>query len=88
MINEAIKNLVLYGVENGLIQKTDIVYTINKILEVLQLDDYENVTCEREENLEKILEPMLDYAIDKGLIAMMELIVRMASLGWHFRILR
>jgi len=68
MINEAIKNLVLYGVENGLIQKTDIVYTINKILEVLQLDDYENVTCEREENLEKILEPMLDYAIDKGLI--------------------
>ena len=68
MLNEAIKKLVLYGVENGLIQKTDIVYTINKILEVLQLDDYENVTCEREENLEKILEPMLDYAIEKGLI--------------------
>ncbi|SEW03469.1 UDP-glucose--hexose-1-phosphate uridylyltransferase [[Clostridium] fimetarium] len=69
MLNEAIKKLVLYGVENGLIQKTDIVYTINRLLEVLQLDDYENVSCEREENLGKILEPMLDYGIDKGLIA-------------------
>jgi len=68
MMNEAIKNLILYGVENGLIKETDIVYTTNRLLEVMQLDEYEDVICEREKNLEKILNHMLDYAVEKGLI--------------------
>jgi len=68
MINKAIKNLILYGVENKLIPETDIVYTTNRLLEVMQLDEYENVTCEREKDLEKILNDMLAYATDKGLI--------------------
>jgi len=69
MLNEAIKNLILYGLDNNIIQETDIVYTINRLLEVMQLDEYESVSCEREENLENILKLMLDYAAEKGLIA-------------------
>jgi len=68
-MNEAIKNLILYGVENGMIQRADIVYTINRLLEVMQLDEYKNISCKREENLEKILKNMLDFAAEKGLIA-------------------
>lgn len=69
MIYEDIKKLIIYGVENGLIKETDIVYTINRLLEVFQLDEYENVECEKEENLNIILNSMLDYAAEKGLIA-------------------
>ena len=68
MINKAIKNLILYAVENEMIVETDIVYTINRLLEALQLDEYKDVSCDREENLEKILNIILDYAAKKGLI--------------------
>lgn len=67
-MNEAIKNLVLYGVKNKMIPEADVVYTTNRLLEVMQLDTYENVSCKREENLEIILRRMLEYATDKGLI--------------------
>ena len=40
MIDDAIQKLVLYGIEKGLIQLSDRIYTTNRILEVLQKDDY------------------------------------------------
>ena len=40
MINTAIKQLVTYGLENNLINKRDINYITNKILEVLGLKEY------------------------------------------------
>lgn len=69
MVYEAIKKLVTYGMETGLISEEERIYSTNLILDVLKLDDYE----EPEENYEKVeLEPvlkeLLDYAVEKGLI--------------------
>ena len=69
MVYEAIKKLVTYGMEPGLISEEEKIYSTNLILDVLKLDDYE----EPEENYEKVeLEPvlkeLLDYAVEKGLI--------------------
>ena len=69
MVYEAIKKLVTYGLETGLISKEEKIYSTNLILDVLKLDDYE----ETEENYEKVelqavLKELLDYAVEKGLI--------------------
>lgn len=69
MVYEAIKKLVTYGMETGLISEEEKIYSTNLILDVFKLDDYE----EPEENYEKVeLEPvlkeLLDYAVEKGLI--------------------
>ncbi len=69
MVYEAIKKLVTYGMETGLISDEEKIYSTNLILDVLKLDDYE----EPEENYEKVeLEPvlkeLLDYAVERGLI--------------------
>ena len=49
MVYEAIKKLVTYGMETGLISEEEKIYSTNLILDVLKLDDYE----EPEENYEK-----------------------------------
>lgn len=68
MVNEAIKKLICYGLENQLIEKEDVIFTTNALLEVLGLDEYE----EPEETykgveLESVLAELLDYAFGKGL---------------------
>ena len=40
-VYEAIRNLVQYGVNTGLLQESDRIYATNQILEVLELDEYE-----------------------------------------------
>ncbi len=69
MINKSIKKLVNYGVECGLIEQSDVVYTTNRILEILQLDEYtepaEGCECD---SLEETLREILDFAASKGLI--------------------
>lgn len=69
MVYEAIKKLVTYGLETGLINEEEKIYSTNLILDVLKLDDYE----EPQENYEKVelqavLKELLDYAVLKGLI--------------------
>jgi len=63
MICKSIKKLVCYGLEKGLFEKSDEVYTINRILEVLNLDEF---NCDEEflnVNLEETLKEILDYAV-------------------------
>ena len=50
MVYEAIKKLVTYGMETGLISEEEKIYSTNLILDVLKLDDYE----EPEGNYEKV----------------------------------
>lgn len=69
MVYEAIKKLVTYGIETGLISEEERIYSTNLILDVLKLDDYE----EPQENyegveLQPVLKELLDYAVTKGLI--------------------
>lgn len=69
MINQAIHQLVQYGLEKELIQPEDKIYATNRILEVLQLEEYEEPeTTSPLPELEDILKELLDYACEKGLI--------------------
>lgn len=68
MINNAVKNLVEYGVSVGLITTEDRVYTANRILEALGLDEYEEPATVTETELEPILKSILDFAVENGLI--------------------
>lgn len=68
MISESINKLVQYGIANGLIEKTDRIYTINRILEVLQTDEYVDCPIADDIYLENILKDITDYACLNGLI--------------------
>lgn len=68
MIDKSIKKLVCYGMEKGLFPERDRIYVTNRILEILNLDEY---GCEEEftdVNLEETLKEILDFAVEKGLI--------------------
>ncbi len=73
MIQEAIAKLTAYGIATGLIGEADRTYTINRLLELFQLDEWEatesdmNVTDWTAE-LEGILGEMLTYAHEKGIL--------------------
>ena len=49
-VYEAIRNLADYGVNTGLIEKSDRIYVINQILEVMELDEYEEPEHEEPEH--------------------------------------
>jgi UDPglucose--hexose-1-phosphate uridylyltransferase len=70
-IYKEIKRLINYGLDKGLIQKEDELYVRNRLLEVLKLDDYEDVEADAEnlENPQPILDKILDYAYEKGILA-------------------
>ena len=69
MIEESIAKLVQYGMEQGLLQEEDRIYAINRILEVLKLDDYqEQEQVPEHPDLEETLNELLDYAAGKGLM--------------------
>ena len=69
MIETAIKKLVTYGLETGLIEKEDVFYTTNALLETLKIDEYEEPAEEfHDVKLESVLAELLDYACEKGLI--------------------
>ena len=68
MIDRSIKKLVCYGLSKGLISKRDEIYTINRIMEILNIDDFD---CEEEfenVNLEETLKELLDFAVETKLI--------------------
>ena len=80
MIQERILELVKYGLTTGLVDPADEVYSVNRLLEVLGVDDIEDETFEKieaqpawtqeeaEEKLEGILEDMMTYAYDNGIM--------------------
>lgn len=69
MINQSIKKLVNYGLETGLIEKEDEIFTRNRILEILEIDEYSDPQDECKcDSLEETLKELLDFAAEKGLI--------------------
>ena len=69
MVNEAIKKLVKYGLDTGLIQEEDRNYATNQILDVLKLDEYGELETEiGEVSLEETLKELLDYAHESGVL--------------------
>lgn len=69
MINKAIKNLVTYGLNAGLIEKEDSIYVTNQILEILKLDEYSKPEdCTEDISLEETLNCICDYAYEHNII--------------------
>lgn len=69
MVYDAIKKLLQYGENTGLIEETDRYYTVNQILNVLKLNEYEEPEETFEKiDLEAILTELLDYAAEKGVL--------------------
>ena len=80
MIQERILDLVDYALVTGLIEPEDTRYTINRLLELFELDELEDevaglhkTTIRTKEDavdaLENILNDMLDYAYENGILA-------------------
>lgn len=69
MVYEAIRDLVQYGLNKGLLEKDDAIYATNQILDVLKMDAYEEPQTEAgERDLEDILKELLDYAYETGVL--------------------
>lgn len=80
MIQERILELTEYGLVTGLVEKADEVYTINRLLELFEVDDIEDRVFEAhaaqermtqetaEAVLEDILEDMMSYAYEQGIM--------------------
>ena len=69
MVYDSIKKLVTYGLESGLISKDDVIYTTNLLLDLLDLDEYEEPIEEYSNvELESTLKELLDYAVAENII--------------------
>ncbi|MDO4743868.1 MAG: UDP-glucose--hexose-1-phosphate uridylyltransferase, partial [Clostridia bacterium] len=70
MIFQNIDKLVSYGVLTGLISEEDKMYVRNRLLAKLGLDSYEEtgIECRNIEELDEILDGILNYAAEKGMI--------------------
>ena len=70
-INSHITELVRYGVLNKLVSDEDVVYVTNRLLEVLEISDYEEDVAIMEASsartVQAILDDILDYAAEAGI---------------------
>lgn len=71
MIYELIQKLVEYGLMTGLVAYEDKIFTVNRLLELFELEDLPEVELKeavKVEDLEEILSQMMDYAFENGLM--------------------
>ena len=66
-IETYIDSLVSYAMNCGLAEPVDHQVLVNRLLDLLRLDDYVPSDEPQSEDLEEILAGMLDYAVEKGL---------------------
>lgn len=68
-VNELVRELLQYGERTGLVDPLDRTYTLNRILEVMQLDSYEDPqTLPKDMPLEDILAGLMDDAYERGVL--------------------
>lgn len=66
---ENIKKLVQYGINTGLTPECERIYTTNLLLDLMQEDTYEDVSCDLSDiTLETVLHDLLDEACARGII--------------------
>lgn len=69
MLSENIKKLVEYGIQTGLTQESERIYTTNLLLDLFREDSYENIDIEPASiELEDVLKSLLDEAVARGII--------------------
>lgn len=67
-INLLINKLVKYGLDKKLFTEDDKIYVTNQLLEKLKIDEFEEIQINEKLELENIIEAILDYGFEKGLI--------------------
>lgn len=68
MIQTYIKELVEYGIQKGLVAPADKVYTTNRLLELFEIQEYNEPESIPSRPLSAILDDMLDYAYNHNLM--------------------
>lgn len=70
MIDLQLHRLLQFGLQHGLLKEEDRIYTMNQLLGALHLDEIKECEVPKEQlaAASPILEEILDYAIEKGLI--------------------
>lgn len=68
MIQKNICELVQYGINKKLVNEADKVYVTNRLLELFLLDDFEEVEVNEVRDVNLILEDMMVYAKEKGIL--------------------
>ena len=69
MINTYITELVNYGINKGLICEADRIYTVNRLIELFELDEYTAPDTEpQSRDLHFILEDMMAWAFEHGVM--------------------
>ena len=68
MIYNSISELVNYALKNGLIEKEDKAYAINRILEILDLTSFEETDIKEDRPINEILSDICAYALEQGII--------------------
>ncbi|MEG2700589.1 MAG: UDP-glucose--hexose-1-phosphate uridylyltransferase, partial [Hungatella sp.] len=77
MVEKAIRQLVQYGLNTGLITEVDQIYATNQILDVLKLDEYEDPgETVNPIDLENVLGELMDAAHESGVLAEDNLVYR------------
>ena len=70
MIFDAISRLLDYGVKRNIITMDDTIFVRNRMMDTLRLASWEDSTAEAGDmTIDEILSPILDYAIEQGIIA-------------------
>lgn len=71
MIQHDIRKLASYGLDTGLMEKEDTIYTVNRLLELFKIDELEETDGEVNmivKELPEVLNRMMDYAYEKGIM--------------------
>ena len=70
MISLAIDNLVDYAIKRNLITLEDVHFVRNRLIDLLGVSNYETREADSGEmTIDEILSPILEYAVEKGIIA-------------------
>ena len=69
-INYEINRLISFGLQHEMIEGSDVRYVANKIIDILKISsfEYEVVEINEMENPSEILEAILDYAAERGVL--------------------
>lgn len=67
-MNKLINEIVQYGMKSGLVKAEDRIYTINRLLELFNIYEFEEEVVLADRPLCEILEDMLEYAVREGLL--------------------
>ena len=78
-IQQDISKLVQYGLQTGLIEEADKIYTTNRLLELFKLDEPEESNADvamSVDELEAVLSRMMDYAYEQGIMTENSIVYR------------